>query len=66
MQHNDTVIAYKNSLTDAYEKKKSLFKRHFSLKTCAYHAVLSGSTVVFPKLFSKVYQKKAFMYATPC
>ena len=24
MQHNDTVIAYKNSLTDAYERKKSL------------------------------------------
>lgn len=65
MQHNDTVIAYKNSLTDAYEKK-GLFKRHFSLKTRPYHAVLSGSTVVFPKLFSKLYQKKAFMYATPC
>lgn len=36
MQHNDIVIAYKNSLTDAYEKKKKScsFKRHFLLKTC--------------------------------
>lgn len=24
MQHNDIVIAYKNSLTDAYEKKKKV------------------------------------------
>lgn len=26
MQHNDIVIAYKNSLTDAYEKKVARLK----------------------------------------